>query len=349
MKRPTILLTCLALVAVVSITAVRSYERSADSVGAEMARSARALIETLDEEDLARALLPFEGKERTTWNFVPLETRKGLPLGEMSEEQRELTRALLNAALSETGLDKTEAIIRLEGLLRTLEGPDRHWARDPLLYYVTLYGEPSENGRWGMSFEGHHLSLNFVVEGEAVVASTPQFMGANPAEVRTGEIEGLPVGTRVLGAEEKLAFELLASLDEAARSQAAIDTEAPREIRAPKAAQPPQEEAKGLAAGEMSAKQVKQLRSLIEVYTSAMPEPVARQRWEAIENAGFEQVRFAWLGADRPGIGHGYRVQGPTFLIELVNTQPDAEGNPANHVHCVWRDMRGDFGVTIGE
>ena len=29
------------------------------------------------------------------------------------------------------------------------------------------------------------------------------------------------------------------------------------------------------------------------------------------------------------------RVEGTTFSIEFVNVQPDAEGNPANHIHCV--------------
>ena len=51
----------------------------------------------------------------------------------------------------------------------------------------------------------------------------------------------------------------------------------------------------------------------------------------------------------RPGIGHYYRIQGPTFLIEFVNTQPDAEGNPASHIHCVWRDPRGDFALSAAE
>ena len=45
---------------------------------------------------------------------------------------------------------------------------------------------------------------------------------------------------------------------------------------------------------------------------------------------------------------HYYRIQGPTFLIEFVNTQPDPAGNPANHIHCVWRDMQGDLGIPIG-
>jgi len=39
-------------------------------------------------------------------------------------------------------------------------------------------------------------------------------------------------------------------------------------------------------------------------------------------------------------------VQGPTFLIEFINTQPDAQGNPANHIHSIWRNMAGDFGLS---
>ena len=44
-----------------------------------------------------------------------------------------------------------------------------------------------------------------------------------------------------------------------------------------------------------------------------------------------------------PGKGHSYRLEGPSFVVEFVNVQPDAEGNPANHIHCVWRDKTGDF------
>jgi hypothetical protein len=29
------------------------------------------------------------------------------------------------------------------------------------------------------------------------------------------------------------------------------------------------------------------------------------------------------------------RGRGTTFSIEFVNVSPDAEGNPANHIHCV--------------
>ena len=69
----------------------------------------------------------------------------------------------------------------------------------------------------------------------------------------------------------------------------------------------------------------------------------------AIESKKLDGIHFAWAGAQEPGVGHYYRLQGPTFLIEFVNVQPDAAGNVANHIHSVWRDMRGDFALPIAQ
>lgn len=58
---------------------------------------------------------------------------------------------------------------------------------------------------------------------------------------------------------------------------------------------------------------------------------------------GWDEIHFAWAGALEPGKGHSYWIEGPSFVVEFVNVQPDAEGNPANHIHCVWRDKTGNF------
>ena len=78
-----------------------------------------------------------------------------------------------------------------------------------------------------------------------------------------------------------------------------------------------------------------------------MPEEVGRAWIGEIDKAGIDRVHFAWSGATEPGIGHYYRLQGPTFLIEFINVQRDSAGNPANHIHAVWRNMAGDFGVAL--
>ena len=51
---------------------------------------------------------------------------------------------------------------------------------------------------------------------------------------------------------------------------------------------------------------------------------------------------FAWAGGIEKGNPHYYRIQTPTFLIEYDDTQ-----NEANHIHSVWRDYEGDFGVDL--
>jgi hypothetical protein len=46
------------------------------------------------------------------------------------------------------------------------------------------------------------------------------------------------------------------------------------------------------------------------------------------------------------GEAHTYRIQGPTFVIEFLNVQADSAGNPANHIHSSWRNLKGDFGLA---
>jgi hypothetical protein len=48
------------------------------------------------------------------------------------------------------------------------------------------------------------------------------------------------------------------------------------------------------------------------------------------------------MGGLERGQRHYYRVQGATFLIEYDNTQ-----NDANHIHAVWRDFTGDWGLDL--
>ena len=51
---------------------------------------------------------------------------------------------------------------------------------------------------------------------------------------------------------------------------------------------------------------------------------------------------FAWAGGEEPGQGHYYRIQSPSFLVEFDDTQ-----DHANHIHSVWRDLDGDFGLDL--
>ncbi|MFK8115565.1 MAG: DUF3500 domain-containing protein [Rubripirellula sp.] len=318
-----------------------------DPPGKQLKTFADAFVGTLSDEQKAVAMVPYDSPKRVGWHFIPMKTRKGLVIREMDTAQKAAALRLVRAALSEAGFDKTSKIMMLEGVLRQLEGDGRKWERDPDKYFVTIFGKPSNEGSWGLSFEGHHLSLNFVCRDGVIVDSTPQFFASNPGTVMD-DVEGpLGKGTRVLREEEDLAFELVGSLDKEQLKKAMIAETAPKEIRFAGEPQSVVEAPEGIVQSDLNDEQKKLLSELVNVYVNAVADKVAKHRRDLIEHNGWDSVHFAWAGAMRPGIGHYYRIRGTDFLIEFVNTQPDAAGNPANHIHCVFRDLTGDFDLPI--
>jgi uncharacterized protein DUF3500 len=318
--------------------------------GKQMVDAADGFVKSLDASQQSKAVMSYDAPERRDWHFIPKPTRKGLQVREMSTDQRKQAHALLQAALSQVGYGKATKIMALEGLLAELEKTrEKGPLRDPERYYFTVFGQPSADGRWGLSVEGHHLSLNFVVDHGKVISSTPMTFAANPAIVKTDAVSSIPKGTRILEREESLAMDLLASLTPEQRGVAVIAEKAPAEMRAAGEPQPPTDLPEGLKAEKLNGAQQKMLRDLLSEYANNAPEDVAGERLAKLEAAGLGNVYFAWAGSDRLGEGHYYRVQGSTFLIEFVNTQPDSAGNPANHIHSIWRDMAGDFAVPIGK
>jgi hypothetical protein len=100
---------------------------------------------------------PSHSDERLNWHFVPKE-RQGVPIKQMSPEERQAALALLNSSLSASGFKKVETIRNLEEVLHAVSGSPR---RDPELYYFTVFGEPAQLGAWGWRYEGHHTSFNW--------------------------------------------------------------------------------------------------------------------------------------------------------------------------------------------
>ena len=323
----------LAALAAGVILLISAYHRT-DSP-AVMSEAANRFLSALTPEQKSKAVLRFEDDERQNWHFVPRE-RKGLPLREMSPAQKHLAAGLLAAGLSQQGYIKATTIMSLEEVLKVLEN-DSGERRNPEKYYFSIFGTPAEKGMWGYRVEGHHLSQNYtVVNGK--VAASPSFFGANPAEVREGPRKGL----RALAAEEDLGRAVLETLDPEQRKIAVVDQAAYKDIltaasrKAALNGQP-----SGLSAAKMNARQFEALRALVEEYARNVPEQLALAREEQFRKAG-RNLHFAWAGGARRGEPHYYRVQAPTFLIEYDDTQ-----NNANHIHSVWRDFEGDWGLDL--
>lgn len=209
-----------------SLIANSGLANAQDQPAQTMAGAARAFLATLDPAQKAQAVLPFNSEERFHWFYTPV-ARRGIPLKSLTPAQNAAALNLLRAGLSEKGYSKAETIRQLETVLREIEG-GRGPARDPELYFFTFFGEPMEGGAptWGWRYEGHHCSQNWTIVNGKSIASSPQFFGAHPAEVREGPMKG----TRVLRVEEDLGYSLLQSLTEAQRSQAVLPGPAPADI-----------------------------------------------------------------------------------------------------------------------
>ena len=324
----------IALFAGLVLAASIGWTAVTQDVAEEMIDRARHFLVSLDPDQRDQATFAFGDDERLNWHFIPRD-REGLPYGEFTPPQRRLADRLLGTALSHEGISKALGIMYLEQILYEREGRD---IRDSDRYYFTVFDEPSSSGAWGWRVEGHHLSLNLTLNDGEVIATSPAFMGSNPAIAGEGKHEGL----EVLAAEQTVARELLALFDGGAREKVIFDAEAPPDIltghdRVAEAGEP-----LGVATRDMTDEQADKVVELLQVYTGRLRLDLAKDEFDKIKAAGLQDIHFAWAGTAEPGEAHYYRIHGPTFLIEYDNTQ-----NDANHIHTVWRDLEGDFGRDL--
>lgn len=332
----------LAVAAVVVTTLMGGAMLASQRSAAAMAAAAGQFLDSLTPEQRARAAFAFNSDDRLRWHFIPNEMfpRKGLMLKDMSEAQRALAESLLKTGLSSRGFVKVKTIIELEDTLKVMEAGGK-FARNKDEYLFSVFGTPGPKGAWGWRVEGHHISIRFTINDGSVgsqVASTPMFLGTNPAETREGPF----AGRQPLHEEENRARRLVQALSPNQLRLALINTVAPTDILTMNKNDIAPLPDEGILYSALQPAQQDMLRQVIAAYTETMEADVAAERMTVATSAGLDKVRFAWAGPTEKGQKHYYRIQGPTFLIEFDNTQ-----NNGNHVHSVWRDFNGDFGRDI--
>jgi Protein of unknown function (DUF3500) len=357
-------------------------------VAARMAEAAAGLLGALTEDQRRLAQWPFPSdEERRLWYYTPTD-HGGMALGDLRPAGQRRTLQLVATGLSRPGYATVATIMGLENILDEVEGWtamfDRERGRDPGRYYVRVFGQP-ESGTWAWRFGGHHVSINHLVLDGEVCASTPCFLGADPASTT---LLG-PHLLRPLAGVEDLARELVRSLDPQQEALALISSVAPVDIvggnrsRLAEGAVPlplpevwrgrfdgelgdrlrsAQEQAeravglrpehlealrltstpKGVPATSLRTQQQDLLRRLLGLYVGRLPDELAEAEAAKVNGSRLDELSFAWAGSVVPDEPHYYRVQGSELLVEYDNTQ-----RGVNHVHSVWRDLRGDFGDDV--
>jgi len=298
---------------------------------------ATQFLNSLNQAQREKAQLVFDDVSKSSWHYIPstMWTRAGIKLDELSANQKELFHEFLKSSLSETGYIKTSKIMDLENVLREITGDSI--MRDPGKYFIAIYGNPEKDSLWAWSFEGHHISLNFTILNN-VQSVAPRFFGANPAVIPSGPRKG----ERTLEKEEDLGLELINSLNKEQKAIAIFQEKLFNDIVSRNSIDLEPLAPVGIKFEHLNPTQQVIFLSIIDLFLSAMPDELAKQRMGNIKGEELGELRFGWVGSTNLEKGHYYRIQGKSFLIEFDNTQ-----NEANHIHTVWRDFDGDFGKDL--
>jgi hypothetical protein len=322
--------------------AIRSTGVSTESV----VRAAVAFLDALTPERRRASTFAVDDPEWRRWNNVHRAARAGVRFKDMTESQREKAFGLLEASLSAKGLQKTRNIMRLNQTIAEITKRYEEYGEG--LYHVIVLGEPHATEPWGWQLEGHHLIVNYFVQGDQVVM-TPTFMGSEPVIAESGTY----AGTAVLQDEQRKGLALMQALTPDQRAKARI-------AAGPKTANNAQAQAfrdnlrlayEGIRASELTTDQRALLTDVIAEYVGNMPEGHARIRMADVR-AHLGDTYLAWIGDETPDGVYYYRVHSPVILIEFDHQVPVALPGPKvpnrQHIHTVVRTPNGnDYGRDL--
>ncbi len=310
-----------ALGASTALLGSNTQAQTTQGLATDMAQAATRFLASLSSAGRNQASFAFANAERTRWHWTTPSAvpRNGLALRDMSSESRTLALALLRTSLSEAGYKQAVAIIALQLELGSDDG----------LYYVSIFGTPS-SAAWGWRIEGHHLSRHFTIKGTSLFL-TPFFLGSYPTET--------DAKFRAMPREEDAARELVRSLKPEQRKIAVFQTESLTQHITQNAVQVKPLPTLGIEMSALSSAQQNLALEILRIYLGTLPEAVGKPLLERLQK-GFNSIRFAWAGSFEPRNPQYYRLQGNDFLLEFDNSR-----NSGTHIHSVWRDFTGDFGM----
>lgn len=310
--------------------------------------AARAYLATLTPEQTEKTRFGLDSSEWRHWSNVPLANlqRQGLSFREMTGAQRQAALALVRSGLSARGFEQAQDIMRIDGYLAEALDNSEGYGED--LYFIDIFGEPSETEPWGWQLDGHHLVVNYFVMGDQVVMS-PDFWGAEPTHLDTPEYPGI----EVLQLEQDTGLQFVNTLRPDQRSIAIIESEKTRNNQQAAAFRDNLVlDYAGIRGDRLDDAQREGLMSLIGVWVGAMRDDQAKIRMDEVRSY-LDETRFAWIGETGPDALFYYRIQSPVILIEFDHTTPvsfPTQPNPPSrtHIHAVVRTPNGnDYGKDL--
>lgn len=317
---------------------------------ASLAEAGAAFLASLNDIHLSRAHFPVDDPEWRNWSNVDVGifARHGVSLEEMDATQKAAAWNLLRVSLSAQGLKTTQDIMKTEQTLLELNEESIRYGEEK--YYFTVMGIPSATEPWGWQLDGHHLVINYFIQGGQVVM-TPTFLGGEPVVAKSGKYEG----NTILQDEQNLGLAFMTSLSSEQRRLATLNTQ--KTGNAPMAAANEDNmilDYVGLPGAALTPAQKGKLVELIAQYVGNMRDDQAAVRMDQVEQH-LNETYFSWVGQVNQDAIFYYRVHSPVVLIEFDHQNPvgttmiNPPGTPTrDHIHTVIRTPNGnDYGKDL--
>lgn len=303
---------------------------------AKAAEAGKRFLDTLGEQQRAKALFDFDSAKKSGWSNLPVSMvpRNGVRMGDLNAQQREAAFKLLAVVLSPEGYQKVIDIMDGDQQLTTGKAGGKgkiSFGKDE--YFLAIFGAPSITKPWFVQFGGHHLGVNVTLIGKNFVLA-PTHTGAQPASFNR---DGKTV--RPLGGEQDKAFELVGSLDEAQKAQAMLEPRVSNLVLEP-GQDAKRIEPKGIKGTALKEAQRAKLLELIGEWINITQNESATERMAEIKSK-LDDTCFGWSGPTTKGSAAYFRIQGPTIVIEYA-----PQGN-TDHIHTVIRDPGNDYGKKL--
>lgn len=213
-------------------------------------------------------------REQHSWTNVPGSRSGGIRMGDLRSDQQEKVWQLLQNFLSESAFDNVHF---LAAVLEEASGAG------PLGdYTIAMFGTPGTDSAWGFQFDGHHIALNFVVDGDHVILA-PAFLGSRPTTVQ---------GVTPLAAEIKTGREFISQLTAVQKESAFVPKLVQENLIVGSGRGQIDQGARydvsdfdqvGLPYPSLTEAQQTQFRSLVETYVNRLHTDFAKDSVETIE------------------------------------------------------------------
>jgi hypothetical protein len=293
---------------------------------------------------LTHLQMDYSVNEAKKWSNLPAggyRNRPGITLGELTQDQRGLAKAILKEAMglaAHEGYDELEEILNADDYIKTVTTDNAGYSSSN--FYLAFLGKPAATGTWQLYYGGHHTAVTNTFKDGILVGGTPSFRGVEPFTPFTmNGRENIP-----LIQERDALAAMLASLSAEQQASAKIKGTFTDILAGAQNDDSMATTQEGISVATLSADQQALVLAAIATYIGDIDAANAAA-FMAKYTTELPQTVIGFSGTTAVNTENDYvRIDGPSIWVEFSLQSNKSTGASGNHPHSVWRDKTVDYG-----